>query len=187
MRTTVLTLLLGLLLSHPVVAQSAADSASHSQSHGFDPAVFLSTLRINQNFGEGNVRIPKGTRATLVDSVFTNDLCVYFSMRLEPDSGEGWSTWLDFDADRYYRPLLTRIFAQRRVEDGQDNPLQKFRDWVEVVQQRNLGEATVDDDACVSWPWLTRTAYALTIRLVEEQGERWLTLSLARDRKPASP
>lgn len=187
MRTTAFTILLGLMLSHAVAAQSAADSASHSQSHGFDPAVFLSTLRINQNFGEGNVRVPKGTRATLVDSVFSNDLCVYFSMRLEPDSGEGWSTWLDFDADRYYRPLLTRIFAQRRVPEGQDDPLQKFRAWVEVVQKNNLGEATADDGTHVSWPWLTRTAYALTIRLVEEQGERWLTLSLARNRKSASP
>jgi hypothetical protein len=187
MRTILFSLLFGLMSFHAAVAQSVADSASRSQSHGFDPVVFLSTLRINQYFGEGKVRIPQGMRVTLVDSAFSNDICVYFSMRLEPDSAEGWTTWLDFDADRYYRPRLSRIFAQRRLPEGQEDAFQKYRAWVEVVQKSNLGEATVREDAIVSWPWLTHTAYTLTIRRIEEQGAHWLTLSLAHDRGAASP
>jgi len=154
----------------------------NAQTQTFDPAVFLSTVKIHQYYGHGNVRIPDGMRAVLVDSVFSDRTTVAFSLRIEPDSGSGWTTWLDYDVDRYYRPCLTRVFAQRKILPDEEKAFARFRGWVENVQKKTLGTAREKGTHTVSWPWLTRTDYALEIRQVEQEGQSWLTLSLALDR-----
>lgn len=150
-----------------------------AQGQAFDPAVFLSTVNVHQYYGHGNVRVPDGMRAILVDSLFTDRTCVGFSMRLEPDSGTGWTLWLDFDADRYYRPRLTRVFAQRAVDPADEDAFTRFREWVAKVQRRNIGDIVVDLDDHAAWPWQRRTDYRLDIRHVSQKGRPWLTLSLA--------
>lgn len=158
---------------------TAAPGRGAAQSQAFDPAVFLSTVNIHQYYGHGNVRVPDGMRAMLVDSLFTDRTCVAFSMRLVPDSGAGWTLWLDFDADRYYRPRLTRVFAQRPVDPGDGEAFTRFRDWVAKVQRRNIGDIAVDSEDHAAWPWQRRTGYRLEIRRVTQEGDPWLTLSLA--------
>lgn len=154
----------------------AAGSAQTSQ---FDPVVFLSTLNIYQYYGRGNVRVPEGMQSSLVDSVVSNSMTVAFSMLLQTDSADTWKMWLDFDADRYYRPRLTRIFAQRPVGEKEIDPFSKLRDWVETVQKGNIGERVTDEEGTVSWQWMKRTDYYLTIRKVATDTGDWLTLSLA--------
>ena len=74
-----------------------------------------------------------GMRAVLADSLFTDRTCVGFSMRLEADSGAGWTLWLDFDVDRYYRPRLTRVFAQRAVDPAATSSPRERRNWCSAV------------------------------------------------------
>ena len=169
MRSTFSLLLLFVLLVFPARAQQA-----------FDPVVYLSTLKIHQYYGQGNVRVPEGMHAVMVDSVVSNDMTLGFSILLSSDSAGAWKIWLDFDADRYYRPRLTRIFAQRPVGREENAPFAELRRWVTAVQQPNLGEVARESEDLVSWPWMQRTDYYLTIRRVHSDAEVWLTLDLSR-------
>ncbi|MBN1448212.1 MAG: hypothetical protein JXA28_09805, partial [Bacteroidetes bacterium] len=130
----------------------------------FDPVVFLSTVNIHQYYGEGNIRVPDGVHSRLVDSVYSNNTTVGFSMLLSTDSTGAWTVWLDFDADRYSRPRLSRIFAQRPVGEEEVGAFPELRRWIETVQRANIGQAVQEDEDVVAWPWQRRTDYWLTIR-----------------------
>ncbi|MCB2206504.1 hypothetical protein KQI65_17300 [bacterium] len=153
------------------------------QPQRFDPAVFLGSVHINQRFGHGNVRVPGNMHMEMVDSLFTGSSCIGFSMRLSPDSGDGWTMWLDYDVDRYYRPFLMRVFAQRPVGENESDAFPEYRDFVAKVQKSNLGEMKEKGENEVAWQWMRRTAYELSIQRVQKEGGQWLTLSLA----PMSP
>jgi hypothetical protein len=147
----------------------------------FDPAVFLSTLHINQIYIDGKIRTPAGMRSTFVDTIWSNQRALAFSIRLEPESGEGWQMWLDFDADVYYRHRLIRILAQRRMGEKRTDAFETYRDWVATVQKHSIGAAVNEKAGQVSWPWLTRTSYYLTLRQELADGVPWLLLVLQHE------
>lgn len=148
----------------------------------YDPVVYLSTVKIHQYYGQGNIRVPEGMNSAMVDSVVSNNMTLGFSMLLSSDSAGAWTMWLDFDSDRYYRPRLTRIFAQRPVGKDEHAPFTELRQWVEAVQKPNIGDVAheSEEEDLVSWPWLRRTDYYLTIRRVDSETGAWLTLDLSR-------
>jgi hypothetical protein len=155
---------------------------SASSQVRFDPVVFLSTVSIHQYYGEGSIRVPDGVYSRLVDSVSSNDMTVGFSMLLSSDSAGAWTVWLDFDADRYNQPRLSRVFAQRPVGAEEVGAFPELRHRVETVQSANIGEAVQEDEDLVSWPWQRRTDYSLTIRRLRTEGGAWLTLDVSRGR-----
>ncbi len=157
-----------------------APTLNAQTQQGFDPVVYLSTVKIHQYYGQGNIRVPEGMNTSMIDSVVSNNMTLGFSILLTSDSAGAWKLWLDFDADRYYRPRLTRIFAQRPVGPDEQAAFAELRQWVEAVQKRNLGEVSQENEDTVSWPWLQRTDYALTIRRVDSGTGVWLTLDLSR-------
>lgn len=169
MRSTFSLILLLVSLAFPAKAQQ-----------DFDPVVFLSTLKIHQYYGQGNIRVPEGMNSVMIDSVVSNNMTLGFSVLLSSDSAGAWKMWLDFDADRYYRPRLTRIFAQRPVGKDENAPFAELRQWVEAVQKPNIGEAVQETEDLVSWPWQRRTEYYLTIRRVDSEPGVWLTIDLSR-------
>lgn len=172
MRSTFYLFQLLLLLFPPAL--------SAQTQQGFDPVVYLSTVKIHQYYGQGNIRIPEDMNSAMVDSVVSNNMTLGFSVLLSSDSAGTWKMWLDFDADRYYRPRLTRIFAQRPVGKDEYAPFAELRQWVEAVQKSNLGNVAHESEELVSWPWLRRTGYVLTIRSVDSETGAWLTLDLSR-------
>jgi hypothetical protein len=147
----------------------------------FDPAVYFSEVQINQMYGAGNFHTPDGWRMSLVDTIWANERAIGFSMRLDPESGAGWMLWLDFDADVYYRPRLVRVLAQCPVVKGTTDAFMNYRDWVAAVQQKNIGAAVTNKAGQVTWPWLTRTSYYLTLKQESLDGVPWLLLVLQRE------
>jgi len=172
--------LIAILITVLQAESAAQDTPTATGGSNFDPVVFLSTLKINQFHGRGNIRPPTGTRAVLVDSVRSNEMTIGFSMFIEPDSGDGWNMWIDFDADRYYRPRLVRVFAQRRVEDGERDAFSALQNWVQAVQGKNIGDPAESDEGVVRWPWLRNTDYYLVVRSIQQHDSQWLTMALDR-------
>ncbi|MBN1449002.1 MAG: hypothetical protein JXA28_13815, partial [Bacteroidetes bacterium] len=84
--------------------------------------------------------------------------------------------------DRYSRPRLSRIFAQRPVGGEEVGAFPELRRWIETVQRANVGQAVQEDEDVVAWPWQRRTDYWLTIRRLRIDGDAWLTLDISRGR-----
>lgn len=173
-------LCIAILITGLQVEAAAQNPLFPAGGRNFDPVVFLSTLKINQHFGQGKIRPPRDTRVALVDSIKSNQMTVGFSMLIAPDSGDGWNMWIDFDADRYYRPRLVRVFAQRRVKEDEEDAFPAFRKWVQVVQAKNFGDPVEESATHLRFPSLRNTDYWLIIRSIIQDGAEWLTMSLDR-------
>lgn len=174
-------LLPGMLLAQTSDKKGTAVQAPLTVASRFDPAVFFTSVRINQMYGHGNIDTPEGMQVAFVDTIWSNERAIGFSMRFDPMTGTGWRMWLDFDADIYYRPRLVRMLAQRPMENKQTGAFTTFRDWVATVQERNIGAPVTDTPDLVSWPWLTRTSYFLTLKQESLDGASWLLLVLQRE------
>ncbi|MBE0644535.1 MAG: hypothetical protein IH600_10690 [Bacteroidetes bacterium] len=174
-----------LLFPGLMLAQTASHGMleSAAKSQRFDPAVYFSTVHINQMYGHGDFPTPEGMRMTLVDTIWANQRALGFSMQFTPVDGTGWQMWLDFDADVYYRPRLVRIIAQRPIEKGKTDAFASYRDWVSSVQSKNIGAPVMKEAERVRWPWLTRTAYFLTLKQESLDDAPWLLLVLQREEK----
>ncbi|MFZ1730214.1 MAG: hypothetical protein WBQ23_07420 [Bacteroidota bacterium] len=179
-------LFLAMLLPALANAQAPTDGESGGAAHSavarrFDPAVFFSTVIINQMYGQDGIDTPAGMRKSLVDSIWANERPIGFSIRLDPESGEGWQMWLDYDADVYYRPRLFRLLAQRPMAKDKTDAFETYRDWVAAVQKDNIGAVVKESPEQIIWPWLTRTSYFLTLKMESLNGVPWLLLVLQRE------
>ncbi len=175
------TLLPGMLFAQSPSAAKTAQQPPLTVASRFDPAVYFSSVHINQMYKEGNIRTPDGMRVAYVDTIWSNSRAIAFSMQLEPEISEGWQMWLDFDADVYYRPRLVRMLAQRPIGLDKTEAFKTYREWVSTVQKLNIGTPSIDKPGEVSWPWLRRTSYYLTLKQESLDGTPWLLLVLQRE------
>ncbi len=139
-------------------AMCAGFSASRAQEAGgrFDPVVFIATLNLFQNYGEGVFAMPPHTERHFLDSIKTYEHTVGFTMVTRDSNPDGWAVRMYFDANRFGSVVFTGLSASRTLSARDTQYFKRLIYWIE----RRLGEKLLDrqsiSPAHVVWKWMAR-------------------------------
>jgi hypothetical protein len=145
-----------LLVAPPVVAQSSPGRA--------DPGLYFAMVHLGKLWDPNAFVQPPGTERRLVDTLFSNNVAVGFSVRDADTARAGWTFWMDFDNDRFMQPRLARVIAQGPCEGDGRKDLARLATWLEKVLDARIGARRTGSDGVLHWPWTARGEYELSAR-----------------------
>lgn len=155
---------LRLLILFTPVFFAAVPGAAQSSPGRADPALYFAMVHLGKLWDPNAFVQPPGTERSLVDTMYSNNVVVGFSVRDVDTAKAGWTFWMDFDADRYMQPRLARVIAQGPCTGDCRKDLPRLAAWLETVLGKALGPRRTGSDGVIRWQWTARGEYEFSAR-----------------------
>jgi hypothetical protein len=157
-RTYLITLALSLL---------SLSAYAQERRNPFDPGVFISRVKIMQEWADGVFLVPSSATGTYSDSVMYEKYAMAFTMNVSDKDPNGWTLALQFDADRFGTLRLMRIKGWKRAVSPDPKEFEKILRWFERVLEKKIAQQTIlpaSDGVC--WIWTQQVGYELNLERV---------------------
>lgn len=160
-----------------VLLFAGVSAAAQERSDRFDPVTYVGTLSLFRQWTDNAFLVPPHAVRSFRDTIHANGAVVAFTVTHTDSLPGGWTLHMDFDPDRFGAIRLVRIHGRKIAAEGGADEFVRLDAWIQALLGKRIMDRQEAADA-VTWRWMARPEYALSIRRQPGDAAAVLTLRL---------